>query len=152
MEDKKIMDAMKCDRCGVLYENYADGLEEFTSIRTIFRCLKNGDSWFDTYDLCPECKKSFSDWLNQKTLMPCSDKPLSYSELKSLTSGQKVWCVSKFNGKESKDDCAGWFMVDAENHRLISVDSEDGGFYAMSEFEDECGFVPYLCRPKAGKA
>jgi hypothetical protein len=54
--------AMKCDRCGKLYEFYDNG--DFNGVSAIKK-LKN-QNYLDrgTFDLCPECRASFDKWLH----------------------------------------------------------------------------------------
>lgn len=77
--------AMKCDRCGKLYEFYDNG--DFNGVKAIksdrfeklYEFYGNGDfnditaikrlknrNYIDnnTFDLCPECRASFDKWLH----------------------------------------------------------------------------------------
>ena len=62
------MDAKKCDRCGVLYEN-----EKNESLFAIFRkkeittIATYEDGYpIKEYEVCPSCRKSFLKWLNRE--------------------------------------------------------------------------------------
>ncbi len=55
--------AMKCDRCGLLYEEYEDGAWNY-GVQTFCRvCEDNTIKVHDTYDLCPDCMAKFNVWL-----------------------------------------------------------------------------------------
>lgn len=66
------MRAMKCDRCGKLYEHY-DGSETFektekaNAVFLIDRDLDKKHWPRKTYDLCPECMRKFEDFLKGKS-------------------------------------------------------------------------------------
>lgn len=56
--------AMKCDICGKLYELYDN--EQFDGFATTYRSTVSYGDFVDVfhYDLCPECRKTLSSWLN----------------------------------------------------------------------------------------
>ena len=54
--------AMKCDRCGKLYEFYDNG--DFNSITTIKKLKNRNYIGNNTFDLSPECRASFDKWLH----------------------------------------------------------------------------------------
>lgn len=62
------MRAMKCDRCGKLFEHY-DGVKEFkntekaNALYLIDRDLDNKYWGRKSYDLCPECMKKLENFL-----------------------------------------------------------------------------------------
>ena len=66
------MRAMKCDRCGKLYEHY-DGNEAFkktekaNAISLIDKDLDKEYYSRKTYDLCPDCMRKFEDFLKGKS-------------------------------------------------------------------------------------
>lgn len=66
------MRAMKCDRCGKLYEHY-DGNKAFketekaNAISLIDRDLDKEYYSRKTYDLCPDCMRKFEDFLKGKS-------------------------------------------------------------------------------------
>ena len=55
----------KCDRCGAAYEDYFDRTKKgnYNAINTVDRSIDNSSWTNDTFDICPECKKSFHAWL-----------------------------------------------------------------------------------------
>lgn len=66
------MRAMKCDRCGKLYEYYSGGeafrdTEKANAIQLVDEDLDD-DYWSrKTYDLCPDCMREFEDFLKIKS-------------------------------------------------------------------------------------
>ena len=54
----------KCDRCGAAYDDYFDKRKDsYNAIKTADVRIDNS-SWIrTTFDICPECKKSFHAWL-----------------------------------------------------------------------------------------
>lgn len=64
------MRAMKCDRCGKLYEHYYGcrifkDTEKANAIICIDKDFDN-DCWYrKTYDLCPDCMREFEDFLRR---------------------------------------------------------------------------------------
>lgn len=66
------MRAMKCDRCGKLYEHY-DGCETFKKTEKANAAIlidKDLDKKYwsrKTYDLCPDCMREFEDFLKGKS-------------------------------------------------------------------------------------
>ncbi|MDY2957069.1 MAG: hypothetical protein SOR59_05635 [Lachnospiraceae bacterium] len=66
------MIAIKCDRCGQLYEYYDGGktfkdTEKANAIKLIDKDWDN-DCWYrKTYDLCPDCMREFEDFLKGKS-------------------------------------------------------------------------------------
>lgn len=66
------MRAMKCDRCGKLYEQY-DGCKTFKNTENanaIILIDKDLDKKYWTreiYDLCPDCMREFEDFLKDKS-------------------------------------------------------------------------------------
>ena len=55
----------KCDRCGAAYDDYfdRDKKDGYNAIKTVHVQMGGGSWTADTFDLCPECKKSFHAWL-----------------------------------------------------------------------------------------
>lgn len=59
--------ARKCDRCGILYENYDGEVVhkklKFNSI--VLRDMDSNDDYFtrDGYDLCQPCSNELEKWL-----------------------------------------------------------------------------------------
>lgn len=63
--------ARKCDRCGGFYnpEIRKANRGEFNAVKLINRDLTNDFYSIRVYDLCPDCRDSFIEWLddnNQK--------------------------------------------------------------------------------------
>lgn len=55
--------ALKCDRCGKLYEPYNDAcFNGFTTTQTYIKF--NKCNRIEDYDLCPKCNRELSSWLN----------------------------------------------------------------------------------------
>ena len=63
--------AMKCDRCGKLYEYY-EGSDTFMNTKKanavilIDKDLKQKYWSRKTYDLCPDCMRNFEDFLKDE--------------------------------------------------------------------------------------
>lgn len=53
------MKALKCDRCGILYETYSEKAKPFYITTSPFIS-------YDTLDLCQECNKELKDWFTEK--------------------------------------------------------------------------------------
>lgn len=66
--------ARKCDRCGMLYEQYSTKLKEAVGIAGIngFMFMRRRDNCNDytaedqPRDLCPDCTESLLAWLREK--------------------------------------------------------------------------------------
>lgn len=61
------MRAMKCDRCGKLYEHYYgcktfNNTEKANAIELVDKDLDEGYWYRKTYDLCPDCMREFEDF------------------------------------------------------------------------------------------
>lgn len=66
------MRAMKCDRCGQLYEYYYGDktfkdTEKANAIKLIDEDWDNKCWYRKTYDLCPDCMREFEDYLKGKS-------------------------------------------------------------------------------------
>ena len=61
-DERNMSLAMKCDRCGKLYEFYDNG--DFNGITTIKKFKNQNYIDGNTFDLCPECRASFDKWLH----------------------------------------------------------------------------------------
>lgn len=66
------MRAMKCDRCGQLYEYYDGGktfkdTEKANAIQLVDDDLDKGRWFRKAYDLCPDCMREFEDFLKDKS-------------------------------------------------------------------------------------
>lgn len=66
------MRAMKCDRCGKLYEYYYgdETFKKTEKANAIYFIDKNLDKGYysrKTYDLCPDCMRKFEDFLKGKS-------------------------------------------------------------------------------------
>lgn len=59
------MNAKKCDRCGVFYENYNQKYSKINPNSLIPASMDEERKYFsyDAIELCPECMKSFKEWL-----------------------------------------------------------------------------------------
>ena len=60
--------AKKCDRCGKLYEGYHVKEDDCgtNGIAEISMEITNVYEVMEVFDLCPECKKSFEEWRDNK--------------------------------------------------------------------------------------
>lgn len=58
----------RCDRCGVAYDPKAQVIHacDVNAIKTGCRYSDNNFRDGLVYDLCPDCIKSFDDWLRNK--------------------------------------------------------------------------------------
>ena len=56
--------ALKCDRCGKLYEKYG-GIREFETGNSFCRFDIAGNWGYKTYDLCEDCMSSLIDWIKK---------------------------------------------------------------------------------------
>lgn len=83
--------AMKCDRCGKLYEFYDNG--DFNGVSAIKK-LKN-QNYLDrgTFDLCPECRASFDKWLH----LPEMGKNVTDDDIQSV---QRKLSEHRFSAEE----------------------------------------------------
>ena len=66
------MRAMKCDRCGKLYEHYKGSeifkeTEKANAVFLIDMDLNRHYSFCRIYDLCPDCMRKFEDFLKGKS-------------------------------------------------------------------------------------
>lgn len=59
------MNAKKCDRCGILYENYINNDNCSNAIRISYRKEDFTVVNNDFFDLCPKCMESFERWLKE---------------------------------------------------------------------------------------
>lgn len=60
-------DAKKCDRCGKLFEveKSYNGVPVFTKLVFFYESVISSSTYDKTkIDLCPDCEKSFDDWLH----------------------------------------------------------------------------------------
>lgn len=59
------MNAKKCDRCGTFYENYNESCSKDDPNSLVPASTDAELKYFiyDTIELCPECMKSFKEWL-----------------------------------------------------------------------------------------
>lgn len=58
--------ALKCDRCGTLYEIYGSGRKGFNSVAIISKNQLGTNDAVEKYDLCPECMKEVLKIMNKK--------------------------------------------------------------------------------------
>lgn len=60
--------AKKCDRCGKLYEEYntEKNNKKINGIMTLNLDFQRRYYSHTPFDLCPECKDSFEEWLGKK--------------------------------------------------------------------------------------
>lgn len=58
--------ALKCDRCGTLYELYGSGRKGFNSVAIISKDQLGTYDAVEKYDLCPECMKEVLKIMNKK--------------------------------------------------------------------------------------
>lgn len=56
--------ALKCDRCGKLYEHYS-GIQLVENGNRYYCFLIAGNGKNKTYDLCEECMSSLIDWIKE---------------------------------------------------------------------------------------
>lgn len=58
--------ALKCDRCGILYEIYKvkGSNKDFNGVATIEIFNNRNYQGKDILDLCPECRDSLDEWLH----------------------------------------------------------------------------------------
>ena len=56
--------ALKCDRCGKLYETYV-GIRLVENGNSYYCFLLAGNGKHKTYDLCKECMSSLIDWIKE---------------------------------------------------------------------------------------
>lgn len=54
-------EALKCDRCGVLYEKYIDS--EINTLRLYRKSFDGNYTPIKTYDLCKRCNGALINWL-----------------------------------------------------------------------------------------
>lgn len=59
------MIAHKCDRCGILYEEYG-GTKTPNSIVLRYMCGDGRGYTIDDYDLCPKCSKEIMSFIGKK--------------------------------------------------------------------------------------
>ena len=57
--------ALKCDRCGKLYEKYV-GIQLVENGNSFHGFSISGYGRANTYDLCEECMSSLIDWIKEK--------------------------------------------------------------------------------------
>lgn len=66
--------ALKCDRCGTLYEIYGSGRKGFNSVAIISKDNFGTYDEVEKYDLCPECMKEVLKIMNEKKEKRTNDK------------------------------------------------------------------------------
>lgn len=59
------MNAKKCDRCGTFYANYNERCNKNNPNSVVPASADSERKYFsyDVIELCPECMKSFKEWL-----------------------------------------------------------------------------------------
>lgn len=66
-EESKMANALKCDRCGKLYEHYKGIRVESRGNDYCSMSLYTGDGWKRRdYDLCPECMTKLVEFIKNK--------------------------------------------------------------------------------------
>lgn len=61
-EESEMADALKCDRCGKLYEHY-EGIR-LQDKGTLYNVMSiSGGCWSRNYDLCPECMTKLAEFI-----------------------------------------------------------------------------------------
>lgn len=66
--------ALKCDRCGTLYEIYGSVRKGFNSVAIISKDQLGTYDAVEKYDLCPECMKEVLKIMNEKKEKKPNDK------------------------------------------------------------------------------